>query len=187
MSGCDDFCQKAGRAGFSSSRRTSDLESSERVVSELLLDSDEPSEGRWLPASEGETGTAAGRVSPGDAGCFLMLCWMLPRERMRPREARREWERRDLTDGALDRGWESTLSGVGVDVVGVEGARAWEGAEEGEAGRRGRVPAATSGGTAAGVAWERLVAQRGSATGRGAAAVGGGGVAVSGRGAVECL
>lgn len=96
--------------GFSSSKRMSDFESSERVVSELLVDSvgDVVSEHLWLPASDGETET-----SPGDAGCCLMLCCRLPRERMRPKEARREWLRRDLTDGALDLVWESTLTSCG--------------------------------------------------------------------------
>ena len=169
-------CQNEGQDGFSSSKRTSLLESSERVVSEELFDSDEASERLWLPASDGETGTAAGAVSPGDAGCCLMLCWMLPRERMRPKEARREWLRRDLTDGALDLGWESTLSARGIGEA--EG-----GGGGGVATRRDeRASLAATSGWA--VACGGLVAQRESWPGEGGCGV------VSGvhvRGAVECL
>lgn len=177
----EEDCQKGGQAGRSSSGRTSEVESSERVVSELLLDSEEASERLWLPASEGETGTEGGAVSPADAGCCLPLCWMLPRERMRPSEARREWERRDLTEGALERRVEeSTLSVVGADEGGGGGRRA-----AGEARRRGRT-AATSGGAAA-VACRGLVAQRGSWPGEGGAAAAVVVVVVWAAGAVECL
>ena len=83
--------QKDGRERFSFSDLFSLLPSSESDVSELLLDNVDASECLWLlPASEGETGTCTGLVSPCDAGGCCGCFGVLLRERIRPRDARRE-------------------------------------------------------------------------------------------------
>ena len=86
--------QKDGRVGRSSMDLMSLLASSESVDSELVLDSAEPLDCLWLRASVCET---------------VSRCWMLPRERIRPSDARRVWARVLTVDAAV-RGLDSRLS-----------------------------------------------------------------------------
>lgn len=84
-----------------SSDLSSDL-SSDSVVSDEELDNVDVSDRLCEPASEGETGTMClvdnvsprcGRGSLAAPAGRCALLWTLPRERMRPSEARREWAR----------------------------------------------------------------------------------------------
>ena len=144
--------QKDGRDGWPSNDLISDLESSDNVVLELLLDNVDVSDSLWLPASEGETGTLAGSVSPGDAGC---CCWMLPRERSRPKDGRREWVRRDLTDETAVLGGGSSVSAAAEErEAATRALRSWKVEDDDEAGcwsdvMSGRTPTDTCDGLVA--------------------------------------
>jgi len=84
--------------------------SSDSVVSELLLDSVDVSDRLWLAACETE-GIRGGTVSP--CGCWEGEEWLLklPRERMRPKDAKRECARVLVDDAVFD--WESRMVAVG--------------------------------------------------------------------------
>lgn len=109
----------------SSNDLASDL-SSESVVSELLLDNDRVSDRLWLPACRDETGIRGRAVfslcdaGGGGGGRECCCCWTLPRERIRLREARREWAREDLVEDAESRVEVGGGGGVG-QATAVEG------------------------------------------------------------------